>query len=205
MPDMDDRPDSTARDVGAVFVPTRVRGSHGGRILGSVVVVVAGALLALGALDRSPESSDVAVAPASQAPAATLRAQTARSSRPPPRASPPAEPGAHDPALHAVFDFDVRPAGSHLFIHGDVFNLAVTHVRVTLEDAAGHVADRVSVEVPGGSRAFLLGAVPRFDVHFFLPDEVQADGYVVAATALDAKGHRLATLEQRVARAPESM
>ena len=202
---MDDRPDPAAREDGAVFVPTRVRGARGGRILASVVVVVVGGLIALGALDGQPESSDVAVAPTSQAPAATLRAQAAQSSRPPPRASAPAHPGAHDPALDAVFDFDVRPAGSHLFIHGDVFSLAVTHVRVTLEDPAGHVAERVSVEVPGGSRAFLLGAVPRFDVHFLLPDEVQADGYVIAATALDAKGHRLATLEQRIARAPESM
>ncbi|HWH21174.1 MAG TPA: hypothetical protein VN671_11620, partial [Solirubrobacterales bacterium] len=173
---MDDRPDSTTREEGAVFVPTRVRGARGARILASVVIVAVGALIALGALDRPTESSDVAVAPASEAPAATLRAQTAESSRPRPRASAPAHPGTHDAALDAVFAFDVRPAGSHLFIHGDVFSLAVTHVRVTLEDAAGHVADRVSVEVPGGSRAFLLGAVPRFDVHFFLPDEVQADG-----------------------------
>ena len=202
---MDDRPDSTAREEGAVFVPTRVRGARGARILASVVIVAVGALIALGALDRPTESSDVAVAPASEAPAATLRAQTAESSRPRPRASAPAHRGTHDAARDAVFAFDVRPAGSHLFIHGDVFSLAVTHVRVTLEDPAGHVAERVSVEVPGGSRAFLLGAVPRFDVHFFLPDEVQADGYVIAATALDAKGHRLATLEQRIARAPESM
>src|SRR6185437_12960750 len=202
---MDDRPDSTAREEGAVFVPTRVRGARGARILASVAIVAVGAVIALGALDGPAESSDVAVAPASQAPSATLGARTAESSHPRPRASAPAHPGTHDAALDAVFAFDVRPAGSHLFIHGDVFSLAVTHVRVTLEDAAGHVAERVSVEVPGGSRAFLLGAVPRFDVHFFLPDEVQADGYVVAATALDAKGHRLATLEQRVARAPESM
>jgi len=202
---MDDHPDSAAREDGAVFAPTRVRGARGPRVVATVVLGTVGALVAVGALDRAPAPNRAAVAPSSEAPAATLRAQTVRSSRPPPRASAGAAASSPDPALDAVFDFDIRPAGSHLFIHGDVFSLAVTHVRVTLEDAAGHVADRVSVDVPGGSRAFLLGAVPRFDVHFFLPDEVQADGYVIAATALDSKGHRLATLEQRVPRAPESM
>jgi hypothetical protein len=67
------------------------------------------------------------------------------------------------------------------------------------------VAATRSVEVPGGSTAFLIGAVPRFDVHFFLPDEVQADGFVVSATALDAKGRRLSTVEQRIVRAAGSM
>jgi hypothetical protein len=105
----------------------------------------------------------------------------------------------------SVLALDVRPAGSHLFIHGDVFSLAVARVRVALADSAGHVAATQSVEVPGGSRAFLLGAVPRFDVHFFLPDEVQADGFVVSATAVDSKGNRLTTVEQRIVRAPVSM
>jgi hypothetical protein len=202
---MHDGGDPAARNDDAVFAPTRVRGARGPRIVAAVVIAAVGGLVAIGALDREHPPEAVAVAPASIAPAATLRSQTARSSRPPPSAALPTPRGSHDPALDAVFDLDVRPAGSHLFIHGDVFSLAVTRVRVTLEDAAGNVAQRTSVAVPGGSRSFLLGAVPRFDVHFFLPDEVQADGFVVSATALDAKGHRLATVETRIARAPESM
>lgn len=204
-PGLDDRLDSAAGEDGAVFAPTRVRGARRPRILALVVVVAVVALIAVGALDRQPAPDAGAAADASTAPAATLRAQTARSSRPPPRASAATPRSSHDPALDAVFDLDVRPAGSHLFIHGDVFSLAVARVRVTLADAAGHVAGTTSVAVPGGSRSFLLGAVPRFDVHFFLPDEVQADGFVISATALDSKGHRLATVEERIARAPVSM
>jgi hypothetical protein len=204
---MDDRSDSADRDDGAVFAPARVRGSRGSRILVGVAVVLVGALVAIGVLDRQPESADVAVLPASDAPAppATIRPETARSSRPPPRASIGVPGSGTGSPTAQVFDFDVRPAGSHLFIHGDVFSLTVTRVRVRIEDSAGHVAATRAVDVPGGSRAFLIGAVPRFDVHFFLPDELQADGFVVSATALDAKGHRIVTLEQRVPRAAESM
>ena len=205
MTTMDDRSDSAAREDGAVFAPARVRGSRSPRILASVVVIAVGALVAIGVLDRQPDAGNVAVAPTLAAPAATLQAETARSSRPPPRGSI-ASPGTvRGSPIGSVLDFDVRPAGSHLFIHGDVYSLDVTRVRVRIKDAAGHVAATTSVDIPGGSTAFLIGAVPRFDVHFFLPDEVQADGYVVSATALDSKGHRIVTLEQRVPRASESM
>jgi hypothetical protein len=199
---MDDRPDSAAPPDDVVFAPARVRGPRSPRIVASVVALAIAALIAVGALNREPASEEVAVAP--PAPAVTAGAQTVRPSRPP-RPSV-AEPGpSGDPALGAVFDLDVRPAGSHLFVHGDVFSLAVTRVRVTVADAAGHVAERTSVAVPGGSRSFLLGAVPRFDVHFILPDEIQADGFVVSAVALDAKGRRVARLEERIPRAADSM
>jgi hypothetical protein len=203
MPAIDDRLDS-ARENDAVFAPARVSGSRSGRILAALAIVAIGSLIALDALDREP-AGEVAVAPASRAPAATPRAQTVRSSRPPPRASTPHPGDGTESTTGPDFDLDVRPAGSHLFIHGDVFSLAVSRVRVSLEDSAGHVAATRSVDVPGGSTAFLIGAVPRFDVHFFLPDEVQADGFVVSATALDAKGRRLSTVEQRILRAASSM
>ena len=202
---MDDRSDSAARDDGATFAPARVRSSRAPRILASVVVVAVGAMIAVGALDRGPDGDSAVVTPASEAPAATVRVQTAQSSRPPPRpTSRPLASAAGSPNGQ-IFDLDVRPAGSHLFIHGDVFSLEVSRVRVRLEDAAGHVAATRAVDLPGGSTAFLIGAVPRFDVHFFLPDEIQADGFVVSATALDGKGHRLATVEQRIPRAAVSM
>jgi hypothetical protein len=203
---MDDRSDSAAREDGAVFAPSRVRGSRGSRVLAAIAVVFVGALVAIGVLDRQPEAADVAVVPASEAPApaATPQVEATRSSRPPPRGSI-GVPGGKGSPSGQIIVFDVRPAGSHLFIHGDVFSLDVTRVRVRIEDAAGHVAATRAVDIPGGSTAFLIGAVPRFDVHFFLPDELQADGFVVSATALDAKGHRIVTLEQRVPRASESM
>src|SRR5689334_2186461 len=160
---MDDRSDSAARDDGATFAPAQVRSSRAPRILASVVVVAVGAMVAVGALNRDPDAGSVAVTPPSEAPAATLRAQTARSSRPPPRptAGPPASGGGS--TSRQIFALDVRPAGSHLFIHGDVFSLEVARVRVKLEDAAGHVAATRAVDLPGGSTAFLIGAVPRFD------------------------------------------
>jgi hypothetical protein len=164
------------------------------------VVLALGGLIAVGALDKNaPPSDGVAAALVSAAPAATVRLPTARPSRQPRASIVPGGPG------NSVLLLDVRPAGSHLFVHGDVFSLAVTRVAVTIEDAAGHVAQAKAVDLPGGSTAFRLGAVPRFDVHFFLPDEIQADGFIVSATALDAGGHDLATLQQLVGRAPESM
>jgi len=202
---MDDRSDSAARADGATFAPAQVRSSRAPRIVASVVVVAVGAMIAVGVLDREPDAGSVAVTPASEAPAATPRVQTAQSSRPPPRPTTAAQASGGGSTTGQIFDLDVRPAGSHLFIHGDVFSLEVARVRVRLEDAAGHVAATRAVDLPGGSTAFQIGAVPRFDVHFFLPDEVQADGFVVSATALDAKGHRLATVEQRIPRSDVSM
>jgi hypothetical protein len=101
-------------------------------------------------------------------------------------------------------DLDVRPAGGDLFIHGDVFSLDVARVTVTLEDSAGNVAATRSVDIPGGSTAFRIGSVPRFDVHFTLGEEAQADGFMVSATALDSAGRRLTTLLQLVARSVDT-
>src|SRR5262245_47521474 len=160
---LDDRPTSAAREDGAVFAPTRVRSSRRQQVLASIVIVAVAALVAVGVLDRQPEHGDIAVAPVPAAPSATLPTKTARATRPP-------RPSNGLPGIvtgqpgDQIFAFDVRPAGSHLFIHGDVFSLAVSRVRVTLEDAAGHVAARRAVDLPGGSTAFLIGAVPRFDV-----------------------------------------
>ena len=203
---LDDDPAPGAAEDGAVFAPIRVKGTRRPRILASLVIAAVGGLIAIGALDRWAPSPPTAVAAASEGPAATLVAQATRSSRPPPRASLPT-PGPFDGRDGAAqfIDLDIRPAGSHLFIHGDVFSLDVARVTVRIEDSAGHVAATRSVDIPGGSTAFRIGSVPRFDVHFALADEIQADGYVVSATALDSAGHRLTTLLKLVARSPESM
>lgn len=206
MSELEDRLENRAAEDGAVFAPTRVKGARRPRILASLVVVAVGGLIAIGALDRQAPPESAAVAASTDGPTGTLRAQTARPSRPPPSASIQLPgPSGGRPGPSQVIDLDVRPAGSHLFIHGDVFSLDVVRVTVRLEDSAGNIAATRSVDIPGGSTAFRIGAVPRFDVHFVLADEIQADGFVVSATALDSAGHRLTTLLQLVARSTDSM
>ena len=204
MPDEDDRFDTAAREDGAVFVPARVRGSRGPRLLATLVVVAVGGMIAVGALDREPARGAASVAGATADSAVVANDHTPTSTPRTARTELPSNRFTNDPIVQPI-GFDVRSAGSHLFIHGDVFSLAVSRVLVKLEDLTGHVADTRSVDVPGGSTAFRLGAVSRFDVHFFLPDEVQADGFVVSATALDSAGHRLTTVEERILRAAVPM
>jgi hypothetical protein len=217
MPAMDDDRDGGSREDGAVFAPTIVRQARGPRVLAALVAIALGGLIAIGALDRGSTPEMAAVPVATGGPTASLRAQTARSSRAPIASRLPTTPqersermanGMEVPASPGnddIMSVDIRPAGSHLFIHGDVFSLDVVRVAVSLEDALGHVAAHRTVDVPGGRTAFMLGAVHRFDVHFFLPDEVQADGFVISTTALDAHGNKIETLMQWVARSPEMM
>jgi hypothetical protein len=199
---LDDQPRPRAAEDGAVFAPVRVRGARRARILALLAVGGVGGLVAIGALDRGaapPRTATVADATAAaDAPATPApTAQAFRSSRPPPG-------GSIERPAAGVIDLAIQPAGSHLFIHGDVFSLDVARVTVRLEDTAGNVAATTSVDIPGGSTAFRIGAVPRFDVHFLLTDKAQADGFMVAATALDSAGRRLTTLLQLVARSTES-
>jgi hypothetical protein len=198
----DDQPRPGGAEDGAFFAPVRVNGARRPRILASLVVVAIGGLVAIGALERGAAPPQTAtVANASAAPAASVPVPTPRSSRPRPQASGQA-PGTVDGRGGDMryIELAVRPAGSDLFIHGDVFSLDVARVTVRLEDSAGHVAATKAVDIPGGSTAFRIGAVPRFDVHFLLADKVQADGFMVSATALDSAGRKLTTLLQMVAR-----
>jgi hypothetical protein len=175
-------------DNGAVFEPTRVRPARGPRMLAAVAGLAVVGLIAVGALDRQ-------VTPSAESSAAT---PASKSSRPPPQASLGAQGIPNESVSDAVLELDVRPSGTDLFIHGDVFSLAVSRVSVTLEDPFGHVAAKTTLDVPGGSTAFRIGALPRFDVHFLLPQEIRHDGFVVLATALDGRGVELATLSQWV-------
>jgi hypothetical protein len=187
---MDDQPRPDAAEDGAVFAPVRVTGGRRPRILASVVVVAIGGLIAVGAFDRGaapPQAASIADATAAANPTATARptAQAFRSSEAP---------------AAQLMDLAIRPAGPDLFVHGDVFSLDVARVTVRLEDSSGDAAQTKSVDIPGGSTAFRIGAVPRFDVHFLLATEVQADGFIVSATALDAAGRSLTTLLQQIPR-----
>jgi hypothetical protein len=204
---LDDDPAPRAAQDGAVFAPVRVKGTRRPRILAALVIAGVGGLVAIGALDRgTAPPQTAAIADATDAQATTLPTPTLRSIRPTPRASIQVPGSFNGPAGSPPFiDLDIRPAGSHLFIHGDVFSLDVVRVTVRLEDTAGNVAATKSVDIPGGSTAFRIGAVPRFDVHFLLADEVQADGFMVSVTALDSGGQRLTTMLQIVVRVPDSM
>jgi hypothetical protein len=179
---------------GAVFAPSMVRQARGARALAGIVVVAVGALIAIGELDRvaGPEPASVAVTSADPAPTAlapTALPSSRRSSRPPPLGSIAATGSQHGPpASDGLLQLDVRPAGSRLFVHGDVYSLEVKIVVLSIEDAAGHVADVRSVRLQGGSTAFQLGPNPRFDAMFDVPDELMGEGLWVQANAYDPQG-----------------
>ena len=204
MPPMDDRLEMAAHEDGAVFAPAPVRSSRGPRVLAVAVLVSVGGLVAIGALDRLPASETALDGGPAAGSAVSASAQTPSVAPHRARTELPSNRFTYDPIVQPI-DFDVRSIGSDLFVHGDVFSLDVSRVSVTLEDSAGHVAARQAVDLPGGSTGFRLGAVPRFDVHFVVPHEVQTGGFVVSATAMDSKGHRLTTIEERILRSPVSM
>jgi hypothetical protein len=202
---LDDQPRPESAEDGAIFAPVRVRGTRRPRIRAFLVIVAVGALITIGALDRGAAAPGTATVADGTNRAAASVPPAPHATQPRPRASAQV-PGTVDaPGDGARFvDLDVRPAGGDLFIHGDVLSLDVARVTVTLEDSAGNVAATRSVDIPGGSTAFRIGSVPRFDVHFTLADEVQAHGFMVSATAIDSAGRRLTTLLQLVARSVDT-
>jgi hypothetical protein len=203
---LDDQPRPESTEGGAIFAPVRVRATRRPRIRALLVIVAVGGLVAIGALDRGAAAPGTAtVADGTNRAAASVPTPAPHSTQPRPRASAQVPVTVDAPGDGARFvDLDVRPAGGDLFIHGDVFSLDVARVTVTLEDSAGNVAATRSVDIPGGSTAFRIGSVPRFDVHFTLADEVQAHGFMVSATAIDSAGRRLTTLLQLVARSVDT-
>jgi hypothetical protein len=195
MPDGHDAPPAAE---GAVFAPTRVHGSRRGRMLAFVAIAAMAGVVAIGALERAAAAPQTAaVTDASAPPAATQPTQALRSSRPPPRGS--LGPGSeHGSTAHAPITLDVQLADDHVFVHGEAFH-DVARVAVRIQDSAGHRVAARSVELPSGSTALRIGAVPRFEAHFVLPDKIRADGFLVSATALDAAGRKLSTVHDFVA------
>jgi hypothetical protein len=199
---------------GAVFVATKVRTSGGPRFVAISVVLALGGLVAIGAVDRLMTPDQPASARSTVGPAVAQARSTpvTRASREPAmpqerseRFANGIEIGPRQPPTEIVA-LDLRPAGSHLFVHGDVFSLAVVRVSVDLEDSQGSmVAATESVKIPGGSTAFRLGAVPRFDVQFSVPDEVMGEGMWIAVTAYGDAGDALGTVRQLVPRESDAM
>ena len=187
---------------GAVFAPTVVRRARAPRVLAGIVVTALGGLVAIGALDRgvTPEPNSAAVAPGALV--ATPLPSGRSASRPPPQAAVASPRPRTGPAtFDGLVQLDVRPAGSRLFVHGDVYSLKVEVVVLSIEDATGHVADTRSVRLQGGSTAFRLGANTRFDALFEVPDELMGEGVWVHADAYDTRG-RIIEAQQELIVAP---
>jgi hypothetical protein len=210
----DDDRGSAIHEDGAVFAPATVRPGRRPSIVAVGVVVALGGLVAVGALDRlagrdqAPSELDGTVPLA----AVVHATPEPRDSRAPTTPQERTDRFVNGPEIWpdgprvGVLALDLRPAGSHLFVHGDVFSVDVARVSVDLEDSAGSlVAAMVSVNIPGGSTAFRLGAVPRFDLQFSVPDEVMGEGMWIAVTAYSDSGSRLATVRQLVPRTLDAM
>jgi len=201
MPNMDDdRGDG--REDGAFFEPAQVRTSRGQRFLAVGVAFALCALVGLGAINRmlTPDetSSNRATVGPAVAQAQPKQEPSQRFTNGPEIIGPPTQP----PEIVAL---DLKPAGSDLFVHGDLFSLAVVRVSVELEDSHGSaVAATESVKIPGGSTAFRLGAVPRFDVQFNVPDGLMGEGIWIAVTAYGNAGRTLAIVRQLVPGASDS-
>jgi len=185
---------------GAVFAPTVVRRARGPRVLAGIVVAALGGLVAIGALDRgaTPEPNSAAVA---RGDVVATPVPSGRSASRPPGAVASPRPETGTATFDGLVQLDVRPAGSRLFVHGDVYSLKVQVVVLSIEDATGHVADTRSVRLQGGSTAFRLGANTRFDALFEVPDELMGEGLWVHADAYDTRG-RIIEAQQELIVAP---
>lgn len=191
-----------AIDDGAVFAPTRVRSARRPRILAAVVVVAVVGLIAVGALDRTSAPSLASVTTATSAPIASPRAQTARSSRPPPRASLGAPGITHGRAVGGLppILLDATRHASTISVHGDLLAQQVTRVLVSLQSLDGQVAssDSVSIPAPVGD-----GRDPRpplgFDVELAVPTGLATGVLVVQAQAYDAENRLIASTRVRLA------
>jgi hypothetical protein len=212
-PGTDDDRGSAIREDGAVFAPATVRSGRRPSLVAVGVLVALGGLIVIGGLDRLSGGDETPSGHDGTLPAAVVRpTPESRPSRAPTTPQERTDRFVDGPEIGSdrppadVLALDLRPAGSHLFVHGDVFSLAVVRVSVDLEDSGGSlVAAMESITIPGGSTAFRLGAVPRFDVQFSVPDEVMGEGMWIAVTAYSDTGSPLATLRQLVPRALDAM
>ena len=200
---MDDRRDQLEGTEEAVFAPVRVGSRRSPRLLVAGAAVVVAAIVGAGVVDRlAPAEDRTSLDPL---PSQAAVAEATATPRPPRPTSGPIIVSGGRGEPRDVLRVDLRPAGSHLFVHGDVFTLAIVRVTVSLEDEGGTSISRRSVDIPGGSTAFQLGAVPRFDVHFVLPDELMGDGVWVSTTAFNRDGRELASFRQSLPRSTVPM
>ena len=75
-------------------------------------------------------------------------------------------PGTGEPSVTHLLAIEARLTGGQLALHGDVFSPKADIVVIAVGDVAGRSTEVRSIELPGGSTAFRLGANDRFDVAF---------------------------------------
>jgi hypothetical protein len=109
----------------------------------------------------------------------------------------PAAAGQESPAA-SVVRLTVLPSGRHLFVHGEVLTNRVIVVVVSLRDRLGKTLEIRSVDIPGGSTAFRLGAVDRFDVQFERPLPEDVRGATIWVTCYDRVGAVVGSAEVEV-------
>jgi hypothetical protein len=198
--------DRDARAEGAVFEAVRVPGARQSTWVAVIVAAALGGLVVIGAVGAGAQRAavpegDVARA-GSDAPGAGVVAPTATAAPPRPSREPSSaetgSPSGSPSGPASLVVLDLRPVGSHLFVHGDVFSIAVDAVSVALVDSEGAVAARERVHLPGGSRSLWTDPNLRFDVQFAVPDEMMGDGLSVEVTAFDLGGTRVAIVRAPV-------
>ncbi len=183
---LDDAPDE------AVFTPAPLRPRGRPPILVARVALVIVALVGAATLDRLGGDGPP---PAAFEPLVATSDSVAAGTRAPARTPRPRSTG---PALvPELIRFDARPDGRHLFVHGDVFSLDAFVVVVALEDRGVITASR-TVNMPGGSTAFLTEANPRFMARFDMPRRAPAGSVWVRAAAYDTDGDLVVSLRQPV-------
>jgi hypothetical protein len=186
-----------ARRDGAVFDPTSVRTRGRPPRLATGLALGLMTLVGLGVVDaingRRPPPRPDGAALATEPPARATRTQ-----RP---IGDDTIPGTRlQTPVPDVLALDLRPAGSHLVVHGDVYSPRVMQVIVALEDPAGNVMDVRFARLIDGPHSTGLGAGARFDVHFGVPDEFMGEGLWVVATAFSAVGEQLDSIRRPVVR-----
>ncbi len=184
---VNDRDDEAPRADEAVFDTVRV--ARGGRPVAALMIAaVVGGLAVMGVVGGTKVSADgepgwyrATVA----RPAVTTAAERAASREAPWRT----HPGTGEPFVARLLAIDARITGGLLILRGDVFTPLAEVVVIAVGDVAGRSTEVRSIEMPGGSTAFRLGANDRFDVTFAI--DAIGEAVWIDATAYDAVGNRL--------------
>lgn len=134
----------------AVFAPTRLPRRRAPVAAVGVGLVIAGLAL-VGFLDRLRDAP-----PSAERPASTRMIDVPAVREIPPQAFVPV------PVSPRLLDLAATGSGPSVYVHGDVFTRDAVVVIVSIADAADDVLEVRSVDMPGGSTAFRIGANERF-------------------------------------------
>jgi len=134
----------------AVFAPARIARSRAPIVALGVALAIAGVAIA-GSFEGLRDATSTDEQPGS----------TRRVDAPTIREIPPAAEGP-GVATGPLLDLDARSSGGTLFVNGDVFTRNAVLVIVSIADAAEKVLEVRSLDMPGGSTAFRIGANDRF-------------------------------------------